>query len=224
MESTCASKAECLGAKSQGPLNPGAIFASKKGKALTLNLESHFQSLKEATDNQLVLLFMQENRREIAFTEIMNRYGRKVYFHVRNMLPSHEDADDAAQNTFVKVWGNLEKFKGDSQLYSWIYRIATNEALTILRKQKRNVSLEDVLPETLVSSQGSSETPESISLKLREAMSALPLKQKMVFYMKYFEELSYEQISEITETSVGALKASFFHAVKKIEQYLERTI
>ncbi len=140
------------------------------------------------------------------------------------MLPSHEDADDAAQNTFVKVWGNLEKFKGDSQLYSWIYRIATNEALTILRKQKPNVSLEDVLPETMVSSQGGAETLESISLKLREAMSALPLKQKMVFYLKYFEELSYDQISEITETSVGALKASYFHAVKKIEQHIERSI
>lgn len=189
-----------------------------------MNLESHFQSIQEATDNQLVLLFRREDRREIAFTEIMNRYSRKVYFHVRNMLPSHEDADDAAQNTFVKVWGNLEKFKGDSQLYSWIYRIATNEALTILRKQKPNVSLEDVLPETMVSSQGGAETPESISLKLREAMSALPLKQKMVFYLKYFEELSYDQISEITETSVGALKASYFHAVKKIEQHIERSI
>ena len=189
-----------------------------------MNLESHFQSLKEATDNQLVLLFMREDRREIAFTEIMNRYSRKVYFHVRNMLPSHEDADDAAQNTFVKVWGNLESFKGNSQLYSWIYRIATNEALTILRKQKPNVSLEDILPETMVSTQGSTETPESISLKLREAMSALPLKQKMVFYLKYFEEFSYEQISEITETSVGALKASYFHAIKKIEQHIERSI
>lgn len=189
-----------------------------------MNLESHFHSPKEATDNQLVLLFKRDDRREIAFTEIMNRYSRKVYFHIRNILPSHEDADDAAQNTFVKVWANLENFKGNSQLYSWIYRIATNEALTILRKQKPSISLEDVLPETMSSSHGPGESPDAIVLKLRAAMSMLPLKQKMVFYLRYFEELSYEQISEITETSVGALKASYFHAVKKIEHHLERSI
>jgi len=190
-----------------------------------LNLNHHQNSPETLTDEQLVGLFMRENERVVAFNEIMNRYSRKIYFHVRNMLPSHEDADDTAQNTFVKVWENLEKFKGKSKLYSWIYRIATNEALTILCKQKPNVSLEDVFPATIVTTHGdNSDTPESILHRLREAMSGLPLKQKMVFYLKYFEDLSYEQISQITETSEGALKASYHHAVKKLEKYLERTL
>jgi len=190
-----------------------------------LHLNHHHNSPETLTDEQLVGLFMHENQKVVAFNEIMNRYSRKVYFHVRNMLPCHDDADDAAQNTFVKVWENLEKFRGSSKLFSWIYRIATNEALTILRKQKPNVSLEDILPETIgINHVNNSETPETMLHRLQEAMSSLPLKQKMVFYLKYFEELTYEQISEITETSEGALKASYHHAVKKIEQHLERTL
>lgn len=190
-----------------------------------MNLNHHQTSPEALTDEQLVALFIRENQRVVAFNEIMNRYSKKVYYHTRNMLQSHEDADDAAQNTFVKVWENLEKFKGNSKLYSWIYRIATNEALTILRRNKPNLQLDDVTGETIVSTHGhNSDSPASISQKLREAMSILPLKQKIVFYLRYFEEFSYEQISEITETSEGALKASYFHAVKKIEQYIERTI
>lgn len=169
-------------------------------------------------------LFIHQNQRVLAFNEIMNRYRKRVYYHVRNLLQNHDDADDAAQNTFVKIWEKLDTFKGQSQLYSWIYRIATNEALTILRKKVPNISMDDVLPETMGTTHGHHETSESVSQKLREAMSELPLKQKMVFYLRYFEDLSYAQISEVTETSEGALKASYFHAVNKIEQYIQRSI
>lgn len=184
-------------------------------------LSNTFYSL---TDEQLVELFIHQNQRVLAFNEIMNRYRKRVYYHVRNLLQNHDDADDAAQNTFVKIWEKLDTFKGQSQLYSWIYRIATNEALTILRKKVPNISMDDVLPETMGTTHGHYETSESVSQKLREAMSELPLKQKMVFYLRYFEDLSYAQISEVTETSEGALKASYFHAVNKIEQYIQRSI
>jgi RNA polymerase sigma factor (sigma-70 family) len=213
-----------LGRKSKIDLNLSTIFASKQRSVSVLNNNHLSNTYESFSDEQLVDLFVRKNQRVVAFSEIMNRYNRKVYYHVRNMLPSHDDADDAAQNTFVKVWENLEKFKGESKLYSWIYRIATNEALTILRRIKPNVSLDDVLPETITNGPQSSESADSISMKLGEAMSMLPLKQKLVFYLRYFEDLSYAQISEITETSEGALKASYFHAVKKIEQHLERII
>ncbi len=181
-------------------------------------------TLDTLTDEQLVELFVHQNQRVLAFNEIMNRYRKRVYYHVRNLLQNHDDADDAAQNTFVKIWEKLDTFKGQSKLYSWIYRIATNEALTILRKKVPNISLDDVLPENIGTTHGHHESPETISHKLHEAMSQLPLKQKMVFYLRYFEDLSYAQIAEVTETSEGALKASYFHAVNKIEQQLQRSI
>lgn len=145
---------------------------------------------------------------------------------VRNIVVSHEDADDAAQNTFIKVWENLDQFRNESALYTWIYRIATNEALNILRKRKPNLSLDD-LGEAFFN-EHSTETlwmdANETEIQLQIAINSLPVKQKLVFCLRYFEDLSYQQISSITETSEGALKASYFHAVKKIEEFLKHSI
>ena len=159
-----------------------------------------------------------------AFRKLLQLYQKPLYNHVRNMVLNHDDADDVLQNTFVKIFQNLKNFKGDSKLFSWIYRIATNEALTFMqqRSKKQGISNEEVQQKTL----NNLETDvwfdgNEIQLKLQKAIAILPDKQQLVFKMKYFEELKYEQIAEITETSVGALKASYFHAVKKIEGFLK---
>lgn len=139
------------------------------------------------------------------------------------MVIDHDDADDLVQEIFVRVWNNLSKFREDSSLYTWIYRIATNECLNFLKKKRRRFFLpigdvEGELSEKLTSSQHVD--GNEIELKLQKALLKLPDKQRLVFNMKYFEEMKYEQISEITETSVGSLKASYHHAVKKIEDIL----
>ncbi|MBS3913514.1 MAG: RNA polymerase sigma factor [Bacteroidetes bacterium] len=157
--------------------------------------------------------------------EIVHRYKEKVYYHIRRILLDHDDTDDAAQNTFIRVWENLGSFRNECALYSWIYRIATNEALTLLRKKRNNTSLEAVNVELskLIDS-GAYLSGDEIERKLQKMLLTLPDKQKLVFQLKYFEDLNYEQISEITGTSVGALKASYFHAVRKIEEFLKREI
>lgn len=139
------------------------------------------------------------------------------------MVINHDDADDVVQEVFIKVWRNLEKFREDSQLYTWLYRIATNECITFLnkRKQKQNISLDDdtagYLAETLA--EGSYFNGDQAQMKLQQALITLPEKQRLVFNMKYFEDLKYDEISDILGTSVGALKASYHLAVKKIEKY-----
>ncbi len=170
-------------------------------------------------------MFSASGSREQAFTQIMEKYQRKLYWHVRHIVISHEDADDVLQNTFLKVWNNLNRFRGSSELYTWLYRIATNEALSFLKKEKKNNFLpwsgyEKQLEETLESEEFFS--GDVIEKKLQKALVRLPEKQRLVFNMKYFENMKYEDISEILGTSVGALKASYHHAVKKIEQFLER--
>ena len=159
-----------------------------------------------------------------AFKKLLQLYQKPLYNHIRNMVLNHDDADDVLQNTFIKIFQNLKNFKGDSKLFSWIYRIATNEALTFMqqRSKKQGIPNEVVQQKTL----NNLETDiwfdgNEIQLKLQKAIAILPDKQQLVFKMKYFEELKYEQIAEITETSVGALKASYFHAVKKIEGFLK---
>jgi len=158
-----------------------------------------------------------------AFQILIKEYQRPLYNHIRNIVLNHDDTDDVLQNTFVKVFQHLKNFKGDSKLFSWMYRIATNEALTFL-KQKAN-------KHSLSSSELQNKTIENlksdvyfdgneIQIKLQKAIATLPEKQQLVFKMKYFEELKYEEISEIIGTSVGALKASYHHAVKKIEAFV----
>lgn len=158
-----------------------------------------------------------------AFEKLLKEYQRPLYNHVRNIVLNHDDADDVLQNTFVKIFQNLNKFKGESKLFSWMYRIATNEALTFLnQKAKKNgVSSETLKNKTIDNLKADIYFDgNEIQIKLQKAITQLPEKQQLVFKMKYFEELKYEEISEILGTSVGALKASYHHAVKKIEAFV----
>lgn len=159
-----------------------------------------------------------------AFRMIIDLYGRKLYWHIRRLVIIHEDADDALQNTFLNAWKNLGSFRFESSLLTWLWSIATNEALNLIRKRAKenNVSLEDV--EGILSSSAEGSTwfdGDAAVMKLQNAILKLPDKQRAVFNMKYFEDMTYEDMSTVTGTSVGALKASYHHAVKKIEHFLE---
>jgi RNA polymerase sigma-70 factor (ECF subfamily) len=158
-----------------------------------------------------------------AFRRLVREYQRPLYNHIRTIVLNHDDTDDVLQNTFVKVFQNLKKFKGDSKLFSWMYRIATNESITFInqRAKKSGISSEEIKDKMINSLQADVDYDgDEIQLKLQKAMAILPEKQQLVFKMKYFQELKYEEISEILGTSVGGLKASYFHAVKKIEDFL----
>ncbi|TWI20281.1 RNA polymerase sigma factor [Sphingobacterium siyangense] len=174
-------------------------------------------------DALIIAKFAEESTREEAFRLLLKKYQQKIYWHVRRMVIDHDDADDVVQDIFVKVWKNLGNFQEDSQLYTWLYRIATNECITFLnkKKQKQNVSLDDdttaYLAETLAD--GNYFNGDRAQMKLQQALLTLPEKQKLVFNMKYFEDMKYEEISEVLGTSVGALKASYHLAVKKIEAF-----
>ena len=158
-----------------------------------------------------------------AFQRLLLTYQKPLYNHIRNIILNHDDTNDVLQNTFIKVFQNLKKFKGESKLFSWMYRIATNEALNFLNKKakKAEVSSETLQNKAIDNLKSDSYFDgNEIQIKLHKAIVTLPEKQQLVFQMKYFEELKYEQISEILGTSVGALKASYHHAVKKIEAFL----
>jgi RNA polymerase sigma-70 factor (ECF subfamily) len=158
-----------------------------------------------------------------AFQKLLHNYQKPLYYHIRNIVLNHDDADDVLQNTFIKVFQNLKNFKGDSKLFSWMYRIATNEALTFIKQkaQKNKTSTEELNAKTIDNLQSDVYFEgDEIQIKLQKAIALLPHKQQLVFKMKYFEELKYEEIAVILDTSVGALKASYHHAVKKIEAYV----
>ena len=160
-----------------------------------------------------------------AFQKLLSDYQRPLYNHIRNIVLNHDDADDVLQNTFVKVFQYLKTFKGDSKLFSWMYRIATNEAITFInQKAKRNGTTSEAMQSKLVENLVSDTyfDGNAIQLKLQKAIAILPEKQQLVFKMKYFEEIKYEDMSEILGTSVGALKASYHHAVKKIELFMTK--
>jgi RNA polymerase sigma-70 factor (ECF subfamily) len=163
--------------------------------------------------------------KEKAFKELISLYKERLYWHVRKIVISHDDADDVLQNTFIKIYKNIGKFKQESKLFSWMYRIATNEAITFINKRnkERKVEISEV-QEHLVSTLESDIyfSGEEIQAILQKAIASLPQKQQLVFNMKYFDNIKYTQISEILGTSVGALKASYFHAVKKIESYIKK--
>lgn len=155
------------------------------------------------------------------FEALTNKYSQRVYWHVRKMVIDHDDTNDLVQDIFIKIWLNKEKFRGDSSLFTWIYRIATNETLNFLNKKKRTIIGED-LESQLIDNLESDESisGDKIHLMLQKAILTLPEKQRMVFNLKYFEELKFREISAITDTSEGALKASYHLAVKKIEEFL----
>jgi RNA polymerase sigma factor (sigma-70 family) len=158
-----------------------------------------------------------------AFQKLLREYQRPLYNHIRNIVLNHDDADDVLQNTFIKVFQHLKNFKGESKLFSWMYRIATNEAITFInQKAKKNGITSEAMQSKIVDNLKADEyfDGSDIQLKLQKAIALLPEKQQLVFKMKYFEEIKYEDLSEILGTSVGALKASYHHAVKKIEEFM----
>jgi RNA polymerase sigma factor (sigma-70 family) len=157
------------------------------------------------------------------FRLIVDRYSPRLYWHIRRLVILHEDADDGLQNTFISTWRNIGNFRNESALYTWLYTIATNEALTIINKRKKNsaVSLDDLGSYFANSHEGSTWFDgDDLQLKLQNAILQLPEKQRIVFNLKYFDDLTYEEMSKVLDTSVGALKASYHHAVKKIENII----
>ncbi len=179
------------------------------------------------TDKELLEKFANPESRNYAFNLLVRQYQQKVYWHIRKMVIDHDDANDLTQDTFIKAWKGLEHFKGDSQLFTWLYRIATNESLNHLAKKKRRffLPINDITEELSNKLEDSDLiSGDEIQLKLQKALLTLPDKQRLVFNMKYYDELKYEDISEITGTSVGALKASYHLAVKKVEEFLKNSI
>jgi len=159
----------------------------------------------------------------LGFNMLVNKYKERVYWLIRRIVIDHNDTDDVVQDTFVKIWKNLNSFRHDSELFTWIYRIATNEALTFIKNKKKKSFLSFGQYEESLMGRLKDDNffeGDEIQLKLQKAILTLPQKQRLVFNMKYFEDLKYEEISEILGTSVGALKASYHLAVKKIENYL----
>lgn len=160
----------------------------------------------------------------VAFQKLLRDYQRPLYNHIRNIVLNHDDADDVLQNTFIKVFQYLKDFKGESKLFSWMYRIATNEAITFIKqKAKRNGTTSESMQTRIVDNLKADTffDGNEIQIKLQKAVAQLPEKQQLVFKMKYYEEIKYEDLSEILGTSVGALKASYHHAVKKIEDFVK---
>ncbi len=174
-------------------------------------------------DKELLNQFNEPATKEAGYTRIIKKYQEKLYWHIRRMVIEHEDANDVLQNMFIKVWKGLNNFREDSQLYTWLYRIATNECLTFLEQQKKrsSVSLSDV--ESGLSNRLQADKDfdaNKLEWKLQVAIQQLPEKQRVVFNLRYYDEMPYEKMSRVLETSEGALKASYHHAVKKIEDFI----
>lgn len=163
--------------------------------------------------------------REKAFRELITLYKERLYWHIRKIVISHDDTDDVLQNTFIKVFRSIDKFKGDSKLFSWMYRIATNEAITHINKNNKRLQISNEEVQSKAVNNLKADVyfdGNDIQLKLQKAIATLPQKQQIVFNMKYFDDLKYKDMSNILETSEGALKASYHIAVKKIETYLTK--
>ncbi|MFN2457629.1 MAG: RNA polymerase sigma factor [Chitinophagaceae bacterium] len=181
-------------------------------------------ALTERSDAELLIEFRNPITKEVAFTAIIKKYQERLYWHVRRMVVDHEDANDVLQNVFIRVWNGLNNFKEESQLYTWLYRIATNECLTFLEQQKKRyaVSLSDV--ESGLSNKIKADKyfdANKLEWKLQLAIQQLPEKQRLVFSLRYYDEMPYEEMSRVLDTSEGALKASYHHAVKKVEDYIK---
>ncbi|WP_417199407.1 RNA polymerase sigma factor [Bizionia sp.] len=175
------------------------------------------------TETQLVADLKSESKRHVAFNDLVTQYKERLYWHIRHFVKSHDDTDDVLQNTFIKIYRNIDNFKGDSKLFSWMYRIATNEALTFINKRAKEMQITNEEVQDLAIANLQADVyfeGDDIQLKLQRAIARLPEKQQLVFNMKYFQDLKYKDMSEILETSEGALKASYHIAVKKVEDYL----
>jgi RNA polymerase sigma-70 factor (ECF subfamily) len=174
-------------------------------------------------DAELLQLFRVESSRDKAFSLIVKKYQERLYWHIRRLLVHHEDTNDVLQNVFIKVWKHLHNFREESSLYTWLYRIGTNESLTFLdqQKKKRSLSLSDhesPLANSVRAEKGFD--ANKLEWKLQLAIQSLPERQRAVFTLRYYDEMPYEQMSAILDTSVGSLKASYHHAVKKVEEFI----
>lgn len=175
-------------------------------------------------EQALVRQLKDKTTQEKAFRILMSQYKERLYWHVRKIVISHDDADDVLQNTFIKIYRSIDKFNSESKIYSWMYRIATNEAITFINKKakEKKVDISEYNLNMIHTLQEDSlYDGNEIQLVLQQAIATLPKKQQLVFNMKYFDEIKYSDMSEMLETSVGALKASYFHAVKKIEKIIK---
>mgnify|MGYP001407620091 FL=1 len=179
--------------------------------------------MNKYTDHDLLVMYKSADRRNYVFNHIINLYQERIYWHIRKILISHDDSNDVTQNTFIKVFENFSKFKGQSKIFTWIYRIATNESLSFL-KNKRKYFFESIdnVSSSLINNLKSEKyfDGDKAEKKLQKAILTLPVKQRIAFNMKYFDNMKYEQISKILGTSVGALKANYYHAKNKIQKFL----
>lgn len=174
------------------------------------------------SDNEILELFKQD--KEKAFNVLLEKYKEQIYYHIRKILINHQDTDDVVQETLIKIYKNIDNFRGESKIFTWIYRIATNQAISFLNKQRKTYTFTAISYEDKLSTELHADPyfdGDEIQLKLQRAILKLPTKQRLVFNMKYYDDLKYEEIAEILNKSVGSLKASYHHAVKKIERYLE---
>ena len=180
--------------------------------------------MQDHTDKELLLLFRNPDQKSYAFNLIVKKYQERLYWHIRKMIIVHDDADDLLQNTFLKAWKGLENFREESQIYTWLYRIATNESLSFLKEKKKKFFLPFVDVESDLASRLEGDSyfnGDEAHLQLQKAILNLPVKQRLVFNMRYFDEMKYEDMAKVLGTSEGALKASYHHAVKKIEKMLK---
>jgi len=176
-----------------------------------------------ADDIELLVQFRNPGTKEKAFTAILKKYQEKLYWHIRRLVVDHEDANDVLQNMFIKVWKGLDNFREDSQLYTWLYRIATNESLSFLEQQKRRSAVSMDEEENSLTNKLKADRyfdANKLEWKLQLAIQQLPEKQRIVFNLRYYDEMPYEEMSRVLETSEGALKASYHHAAKKIEDFI----
>jgi RNA polymerase sigma-70 factor (ECF subfamily) len=175
-------------------------------------------------EQSLVNALQSDSQREVAFRELVSQYKERLYWHIRKIVLDHDDTDDVLQNTFIKIFRNINSFKGDSKLYTWMYRIATNEALTFIKKRAKraNVSVEEIKDNAIANLKSDVyfEGTE-IQLKLQRAIASLPPKQQLIFNMKYFDDITYEDLSKILDISVGGLKSSYHIETHKIKSFLE---
>ncbi len=178
----------------------------------------------ESPEAEILALVRNESTREQGFRMLMKNYQERIYWHIRKFVFDHEDANDIMQNTFIKVYKGIDRFKGDSKIYTWLYRIATNESITFVKRKRRNAtgSIDD--PEQDLGNRLKADIffdGDRVQVLLQRALASLPDKQRLVFNMRYHDDLSYQEISEILGTSVGGLKASYHHAVKKIQSFFK---
>lgn len=175
-------------------------------------------------EKDLVIALQSQKDKEFAFKSLVSQYKERLYWQIRKIVLNHDDTDDVLQNTFIKIYKNIDSFKADSKLYTWMYRIATNEAITFINKRakRNNITFEDVKNKAVANLTSDVYFEgDAIQLKLQNAIALLPQKQQLVFTMKYFEDHTYEELSEILDTSVGGLKSSYHIAVKKITEFLK---